>query len=100
MKNFKIDSKKKKINYRLEFKYNNELVNQVINLKELEKEDLIINGENFDYIIELVILKSGMLGVKVNTIDLFKIVTFSLPQLDIQIIEEETEEESEESEEN
>ena len=92
MTNFKIDSKKKKINYRLTFKYNNEEVNEVINLKELEKEDLIINGDNFDYIIQLVVLKSGMLGVKVNTIDLFKIVTFSLPQLEIKIIEEENEE--------
>ena len=92
MTNFKIDTKKKKINYRLTFKYNNEEVNEVINLKELEKEDLIVSGNNFDYIIQLVVLKSGMLGIKVNTIDLFKIVTFSLPQLDIKIIEEESEE--------
>lgn len=86
MKNYKIDSKKKKINYRLEFKYNGESVSQIINLKELEKEDLIINGDNFDYIIRLELLKSGMLGVEVNTIDLFKIVTFSLPQLDIKFV--------------
>ena len=88
MTNFKIDTKKKKINYRLEFKYNNEVVNQVINLKGLEKEDLILNGDNFDYIIQLQLLKSGMLGVVVNTIDMFKVVTFSLPQLDIKVIEE------------
>ena len=84
--NFKIDSKKKKINYRLEFKYNGELVSQIINLKELEKEDIIVNGDNFDYIIRLEILKSGMLGIQVNTIDLFKIVTFSLPQLNIKFV--------------
>lgn len=88
MTNFKIDTKKKKINYRLEFKYNNEVINQVINLKGLEKEDLILNGDSFDYIIQLQLLKSGMLGVVVNTIDMFKIVTFSLPQLDIKVIEE------------
>ena len=88
MTNFKIDTKKKKINYRLEFKYNNEVVNLVINLKGLEKEDLILNGDNFDYIIQLQLLKSGMLGVVVNTIDMFKVVTFSLPQLDIKVIEQ------------
>ena len=100
MKNFKIDTKKKKLNYKLEFKYNGETTSQIINLIELQSDDIIINGNNFDYLISLVVLKSGLLGVQVSTIDQKKIVSFSLPQLDIQIIEEETEETEQESEEN
>jgi len=92
MTNFKIDTKKKKLNYKLEFKYNNEFTSEMINLIDLQNDDIIINGSNFDYLIRLVVLKSGLLGVQVYTIDMFKIVSFSLPQLDIKIIEEENEE--------
>ena len=89
MTNFRIDSKKKKINYRLKFKYNGEEVNEIINLKSLEKEPIIISGNSFDYVAELQLLKSGMLGVRVATVFDDYIVTFTLPELDIKFIQEE-----------
>ena len=49
--NYRIDSKKKKISYKLRFKYNGEEVKQTINLKELEKENIIISGNSFDYLL-------------------------------------------------
>jgi len=89
MTNFKIDSKKKKINYRLKFKYNGEEVNEIINLKSLEKEPIILSGSAFDYVAELQLLKSGMLGIRVATVFDDYIVTFTLPELEIKIINEE-----------
>ncbi len=89
MRNYKIDTRKKKLNYSLEFKYNNEVIKETINLIQLQKEDIILNGEVSDYIINLDLLKSGMLGVVVSTIADVYICTFSLPQLDIKIVEDE-----------
>lgn len=84
---FKIDSKKKKINYKLRFKYNGEEITETINLKELEKEgSLIVNGSARDYIITLQLLTSGMLGLRVETIFNAYICTFQLPELDIKFV--------------
>ena len=86
MKNFRIDSKKKKINYNLKFKYNGELVEQKINLKELEEGNKIVNGSANDYIISLQLLTSGFLGLRVETIFNAYICTFQLTELDIKFV--------------
>ena len=88
MRNFKIDSKKKKINYRLAFKYNGEEVNEIVNLKDLDNDSMIVNGIYFDYVIDLVILKSGILGLRVETVFGDYIVTFTLTELDVKFINE------------
>ena len=87
--NYRIDSKKKKISYKLRFKYNGEEVKQTINLKELEKENIIISGNSFDYLISLQLLTTGNLGVRVETIFNNYICTFQLPELDIRFIHQE-----------
>lgn len=90
MKVFKIDTKKKKINYDLRFKYNGEEINQKINLKEVDKEgSLIVNGSANDYIISLQLLNSGHLGLRVETIFNAYICTFQLTELDIKFIHQE-----------
>ena len=86
---FKIDSKKKKISYKLRFKYNGEEVKQTINLKDLEKENIIISGDSFDYLVSLQLLTSGYLGLRVETIFNNYICTFQLPELDIKFIHQE-----------
>lgn len=84
---FKIDTKKKKVNYNLRFKYNGEEINQTINLKEVEKEgSLIVNGSANDYIISLQLLNSGVLGLRVETIFNAYICTFQLLDLDIKFV--------------
>ena len=87
--NYRIDSKKKKISYKLRFKYNGEEVKQTINLKELEKENIIISGNSFDYLISLQLLTTGNLGVRVETIFNNYICTFQIPELDIRFIHQE-----------
>ena len=87
--NYRIDSKKKKISYKLRFKYNGEEVKQTINLKELEKENIIISGNSFDYLISLQLLTTGNLGIRVETIFNNYICTFQLPELDIRFIHQE-----------
>tara|TARA_R110002050_G_scaffold15360_2_gene47324 strand:+ start:190 stop:459 length:270 start_codon:yes stop_codon:yes gene_type:complete len=89
MTNFKIDTKKKTLNYNLEFKFLGDVEKSKINLIKLQNEDLIYNGKAFDFIIRLEILPSAMLGVVVYTIDMNRIVSFSLPQLDIKFTEDE-----------
>jgi hypothetical protein len=84
---YRIDTKKKKINYKLRFKYNGEEISQTINLKELEKEgSLIVNGSANDYIITLQLLTSGVLGLRVETIFNAYICTFQLTELDIKFV--------------
>ncbi len=90
MKIFSIDTKKKKINYNLKFKYKGEEINENINLKELDKEgSLFVSGPNTDYIITLELLKSGVLGLKVETVFDEYICTFQLTELDIKWIHQE-----------
>ena len=89
MKIFRIDTRKKKVNYNLKFKYNGELVEQKINLKELEDGNKIVNGSANDYIISLQLLASGFLGLRVETIFNAYICTFQLTELDIKFIHQE-----------
>lgn len=84
---YKIDTKKKKVNYKLRFKYNGEEIQQTINLKELEKEgSLIVNGSANDYLVTLQLLTSGVLGLRVETIFNAYICTFQLTELDIKFV--------------
>ena len=87
---FRIDTKKKKVSYKLRFKYNGEEISQTINLKEIEKEgSLIVNGSANDYIITLQLLNSGHLGLRVETIFNAYICTFQLTEFDIKFIHQE-----------
>ena len=86
MNNFKIDTRKKTLSYKLEFKYLGEVLTNKIDLIKLQNEDLIVNGETSDFIVQLVLAANGLLGIKVSTIEGKKIVNFSLPQLDIKFV--------------
>ena len=85
MNDFTIDTKKKSIKYNLLFKYLGEIVELDINLVKLQNEDLIINGATEDFIAQLVLLPSGLLGVRVLTIAGKNVISFSLPNLDIKL---------------
>ena len=89
MTNFRIDTKKKTLNYNLEFKFLGDVEKSKINLIELQEGDIIYNGTSFDFVLRLEILPSALLGVVIYTINDERIVSFSLPQLDIKFIDNE-----------
>ena len=86
MNDFRIDTKKKSLKYNLLFKYLGEVIELDVNLVKLQDEDLIINGATEDFIAQLVLLPSGVFGVRVLTIAGKNVIAFPLPQLDIKVI--------------